>query len=101
MLETVPGGVILGCGIAAATVWHYVGERGRWRHGTAFAGIFASGGGAFTLTFTLGKPGIWVGDLRRLHRHGIGARLVHLGLAGADLGAPPAEAEHRLKPAEG
>lgn len=61
--ETVVGGVVLGCGIVAATVWNYVADRQRWRPRVQFTGMFAIGGGAFSITNALGKPSVWVGAL--------------------------------------
>ncbi len=61
--ETVVGGVVVGCGLVAATVWSYVAERQRWRDRVQFAGIFAIGGGGFSAAAALGKPSVWVGAI--------------------------------------
>ncbi|MEQ4299877.1 hypothetical protein ABNF97_00570 [Plantactinospora sp. B6F1] len=61
VFETVAGGIVLGCGIVAATVWSYVAEHQGWRERVQFTGIFAVGGGALSVAAALGKPSVLVG----------------------------------------
>lgn len=90
VFETIVGGLAIGCGIVAATVWWYVAERQQRDRGQ-HTGSFAMIGGGISAAAALGTPGVQVGaifGLITLVFSAIGWAIDVGETNGSDLGGP-------------